>query len=192
MDSIKRFFVGSLVIGDSELVPTLVYCHTQNDTYLALKAINSARGIDSETLNGLSSSVRRYHASTYPIDKLRRAQDFGNGKFSVMTCTNALGLGQNWTRVRRVIVMGQLDPMEVLQMAGQGGRDGQPSVAFLIVNHVAQTEAQKLLSLHDQTDQDDDQHMVAMSITDVCLRVAFEVLLRCVFFLSSHRSFMIS
>lgn len=180
MECLKTFFGTRTLISDAELVPTLVYCHTQNDTYLALKAINSARGNDSDSCNGLSTCVRRYHASTCPIDKLRRAQDFGSAKFAVMTCTNALGLGQNWTRVRRVIIMGQLDPMEVLQMAGRGGRDGRPSIAFLIVNHVAQTDCNALWSLRDQTEQDNDQQMHAMSVTDVCLRVAFEVLLRCV------------
>ncbi|KAH9807948.1 hypothetical protein DFH28DRAFT_1137505 [Melampsora americana] len=178
-DVVSQHFAPKLMIGDSELVPSLVYCHTQNDTYLALKAINSARQNKNNSYNGLSSSVQRYHASTCPTDKARRSEDFGNAKFSTMTCTNALGLGQNWTRVRRVIIMGQLDPMKVLQMTGRGGRDGRPSVAFLIANPPSKTDMESLMVLPHQTQQDNDHNMHAMSMTEVCLRVAFAILLRC-------------
>lgn len=38
-----------------------------------------------------------------------------------MACTTALGLGQDWMHVLRVIIVGKTDPTEALQMAGRGG-----------------------------------------------------------------------
>ncbi|KAH9815537.1 P-loop containing nucleoside triphosphate hydrolase protein [Melampsora americana] len=174
---VKKFFAPKDLITDTELVPTLIYCHTQNDTFVALENINSARHNDEDTENGSSNSVRRFHADTDSIDKLRHAQDFGEGKFNIMTCTNALGLGQNWKRVRRVIIAGQTDPMEVLQMAGRAGRDRRPAVAILLVKPLPPDVKNSILELSDPTDQNDDQRMHAMAITEVCLRVSFSVLL---------------
>lgn len=34
------------------------------------------------------------------------------------------GLGQNWNVVRRVLVMGRMEPAAVAQMIGRCGRDG--------------------------------------------------------------------
>lgn len=178
LESLKTFFPPQTAIVDSDLPKTLVYCQTQNDTFLALQAINSARENLSDTSNGLSSCVRRFHASTCPMDKAKRTEDFAAGLFPIMTCTNALGMGQNWPGIRRVIIVGMLDPLEVLQMAGRGGRDGRPAVAFLLVEDLSRSEQDSLDSVPDPTSQNNDHRMFAMTITGVCLRVGFAVLLR--------------
>lgn len=175
---LKLFFPHKDSISNSDLPPTLVYCHTQNDTLIALQSINAARGNVADSRNGLSECVRRFHATTCPLDKLQRAKDFEAGVFPIMTCTNALGLGQNWTRVRRVLIVGELDPMEVLQMAGRGGRDGRPVVAFLLVNPLSSELEGEITRLPNQSDQNDDHRMHAMMITKVCLRIAFAILLK--------------
>lgn len=126
----------------------------------------------------MSECVRRFHTTTCPSDKIQRARDFDEGKFPIMTCTNALGLGQNWTRVRRVFIVGEVDPMEVLQMAGQGGRDSRPAVAFLLVHPLSSEQEGELTGLPDQSKQNDDHRMHAMMITKVCLRLAFAILLK--------------
>lgn len=177
---LKTFFPHNALITNADLPPTLVYCHTQNDTLLALQAINSARGKPDDSPNGLSACVRRFHATTCPLDKIQRCKDFVDGRFPIMTCTNALGLGQNWSRVRRVIILGEVDPLEVLQMAGRGGRDGRPAVAFLLVNPLSSELQVELNQLPDISEQNDDHRMHAMMVTTVCLRVAFAILLKCV------------
>ena len=45
----------------------------------------------------------------------------------------ALGLGQNWKRVRCVIHMGRGDPSTISQMMGRCGRDGRPGLAILFM-----------------------------------------------------------
>ncbi|KNE90859.1 hypothetical protein PSTG_15725, partial [Puccinia striiformis f. sp. tritici PST-78] len=45
----------------------------------------------------------------------------------------ALGLGQNWKRVRKVVHMGKGDPASTSQMIGRCGRDGRPGLAVLFV-----------------------------------------------------------
>jgi superfamily II DNA helicase RecQ len=42
----------------------------------------------------------------------------------LISCTMALGLGQNWKRVRSVIHFGWGDPVLILQMIGRCGRAG--------------------------------------------------------------------
>ncbi|KAH9823426.1 hypothetical protein DFH28DRAFT_1118834 [Melampsora americana] len=42
-----------------------------------------------------------------------------------MTCTTALGMGEDWQWVRQVIVMGQSDPTDMLKMAGKDGQGSQ-------------------------------------------------------------------
>lgn len=155
-EALKTFFPPKTAIVDADLPKTLVYCRTQNDTLLALQAINSARKNNSDSLNGLSSCVRRFHASTCPWDKAKRTEDFAGGKFPIMTCTNTLGMGQNWTDTRRVIIVGMLDPLEVLQMAGRGGRDGRPAVACLLVQDLSRSDKEGVFNLADPTSQSDD------------------------------------
>ncbi|KAH9811296.1 P-loop containing nucleoside triphosphate hydrolase protein [Melampsora americana] len=133
-EKISSMILTQSKISDSDIPPTLVYCRTQDDTYSALEAINSARGNEPDTNNGLSTCVRRYHLVTGPQDKLARVKDFTGGVFPIMACTTALGMGQDWQRVRRVFVVGQSDPADMLQMAGRAGRDGRVSVAFLLVD----------------------------------------------------------
>ncbi|PLW23965.1 hypothetical protein PCASD_11013 [Puccinia coronata f. sp. avenae] len=89
----------------------------------------------------------------------------------------ALGLGQNWTRVRSVVHMGRGDPSAICQMIGRCGRDGKPGLAILFVektrtngkNSIAQFKA------GNGGEQSDDDRMDALAVTPVCLRIAFAV-----------------
>ncbi|POW13829.1 hypothetical protein PSTT_03484 [Puccinia striiformis] len=77
----------------------------------------------------------------------------------------ALGLGQNWTRVRSVVHLGRGDPSAVCRMVGRCGRDGQPGLAIMYVeknringkNHVSQ--------FRPGVTQTDDDRMDALAIT---------------------------
>ncbi|KNE88330.1 hypothetical protein PSTG_18270, partial [Puccinia striiformis f. sp. tritici PST-78] len=96
----------------SKLAPTLIYSGTRRKTGEVLEVLARARG---------------------EKDKLRVVEDFADGKFPMCSCTMALGLGQNWTRVRSVIHMGRGDPSAVGQMIGRCGRDGRPGLAIIFV-----------------------------------------------------------
>ncbi|KAH9808149.1 hypothetical protein DFH28DRAFT_1136546 [Melampsora americana] len=63
-------------------------------------------------------------------------------------------------------------------MAGQAGRDKQPAVAILLVRPLTPGEENLISDLNPPEDQDDNQWMHAMCITDVCLQVSFSILLR--------------
>lgn len=175
---LNYFFGPEQLIPNCELPPTLIYSGTQNGTFETLAAVNLARGLPHLTKDGLSPLARRYHAGTGPEDKVARAEDFMASRFAVVCCTMALGLGQNWKPVRRVIVMGRTEPSAVAQMIGRCGRDGRPGVGILLVedkrggvgakNGVSDFGA-------DVISMSDDNRMDALAVTPVCLRVALAV-----------------
>lgn len=100
------FFALKSDIPDNNLTPMLIYSATQDSTRTVLKVLNIARGTPGDVMNGNSLFANRYTATTGPKDKIKRADDYAKGLFPLMSCTQALGLGQNWTRVRMVFVMG--------------------------------------------------------------------------------------
>lgn len=131
-----QFFSPASIIPSKDLPPTLVYSGSQHATLTTLRVVKLARETPEEPLNGLSDGVRRYHEATGPKDKLDCVRDFALGLFSIICRTLALGLGQNWVWVRRVIHMGQADPSLVMQMLGQCGRNGKPGVGFILVEEI--------------------------------------------------------
>ncbi|EGG05678.1 uncharacterized protein MELLADRAFT_87874 [Melampsora larici-populina 98AG31] len=84
----------------------------------------------------------------------------------------ALGLGQNWTRVRRVIHMGRGDPSCIEQMLGRCGRDGRPGLGVLLVEEKRRGGKNEIKDFDLSKPQSDDDRMDALAITPVCLRVA--------------------
>ncbi|KAI7949093.1 hypothetical protein MJO28_007914, partial [Puccinia striiformis f. sp. tritici] len=96
-----------------------------------MRAVNEAQGIDNGHKDLYSTLIRRYHACTGNMDKEDTIGEFKKEDFPVISCTMALGLAQNWKRVRRVITMGQGDPSCIGQMMGRCGRDGRPGLAIL-------------------------------------------------------------
>ncbi|KAH9470239.1 hypothetical protein Pst134EA_007504 [Puccinia striiformis f. sp. tritici] len=85
----------------------------------------------------------------------------------------ALGLGQNWSRVRSVIHMGRGDPAAICQMLGRCGRDGRPGVAIMFVEKSRIGGKNNINQIVDGIEQSDDDRMDALAITPVCLRIAF-------------------
>ncbi|KAH9807854.1 hypothetical protein DFH28DRAFT_912497 [Melampsora americana] len=85
----------------------------------------------------------------------------------------ALGLGQNWSRVRRVIHVGRGDPSCIEQMFGRCGRDGRPGLAILLVEENRRSGKNRIQDFNPNVPQSDDDRMDALGITTVCLRVAF-------------------
>ncbi|KAI7955518.1 hypothetical protein MJO29_006917 [Puccinia striiformis f. sp. tritici] len=153
------------VTPNEKAVPSLIYCNTRRKTGQVLEVLAKARGTPEDAANPRSTFARRYHSCTGDNDKEDVAKDFGEGRLAVVLCTMALGLGQNWTRVRSVVHLGRGDPSAVCRMVGRCGRDGQPGLAIMYVeknringkNHVSQ--------FRPGVTQTDDDRMDALAIT---------------------------
>ncbi|KAH9460361.1 hypothetical protein MJO29_004358 [Puccinia striiformis f. sp. tritici] len=161
----------------SKLAPTLIYSGTRRKTGEVLEVLARARGTPNEASVARSSFARRYHACTGEKDKLRVVEDFADRKFPMCSCTMALGLGQNWTRVRSVIHMGRGDPSAVGQMIGRCGRDGRPGLAIIFVEKTRTGGKNKVSQFVSPNDNDpsDDDRMDALAVTPVCLRIAMSM-----------------
>lgn len=101
LEDLLNHFDQKTRVPDEKVVPTLIYTATRHATMQALVVANRARGTPGDEMNAESTFARRYHSCTGNEDKLDRIRDYSDGKFAVCACTNALGLGQNWTRVRK-------------------------------------------------------------------------------------------
>ncbi|EFP91372.1 uncharacterized protein PGTG_17026 [Puccinia graminis f. sp. tritici CRL 75-36-700-3] len=117
----------------------------------------------------------RFHSCTGEKDKIKLVDDFAAKKLPVISCTMALGMGQNWSRVRCVIQMGRSDPSAICQMIGRAGRDGRPGLAIVYVEP-KRTDGKNCLEDFEGCDrQTDEDRMDALAITPVCLRIAFAI-----------------
>ncbi|KNE88160.1 hypothetical protein PSTG_18445, partial [Puccinia striiformis f. sp. tritici PST-78] len=167
---ILEMFTSKNLVPNSNVVPTLIYSATRNRTLQVMKALDLARGTRGDSIRPKSTFVRRFHSCTGEKDKLAVVKDFADHKFPVISCTMALGMGQNWSRVRSVIQVGRSDPSAICQMIGRCGRDGRPGLAIMFV----ETRRGGKNSVNDfvpgarQTHQD---RMDALAVTPVCLRI---------------------
>ena len=122
-----------------------------------------------------SSFARRFHSCTGEKDKISCVKDFSEGLFPVISCTMALGLGQNWKRVRMVVNVGRGDPASICQMIGRCGRDGKPGLAILFVEKTRRKGKNLVAQFTRGATQTDEDRMDALAITPVCLCVAFSM-----------------
>ncbi|KAA1113437.1 ATP-dependent DNA helicase sgs1 [Puccinia graminis f. sp. tritici] len=140
-----------------------------------MKALDLARGTPGNSSRPNSKFVRRFHSCTGEKDKIKLVDDFAAKKLPVISCTMALGMGQNWSRVRCVIQMGRSDPSAICQMIGRAGRDGRPGLAIVYVEP-KRTDGKNCLEDFEGCDrQTDEDRMDALAITPVCLRIAFAI-----------------
>lgn len=161
------------VVPDEEMIQTLIYSGTQNSTWTVSRVVHSARGNAKQAHDGNSPCCRRYHASTGPQDKLTQAEDYGDSKFSTMSCTNALGLGQDWSIVDQVIILGAMDLDVMIQMGGRGGRGkGKSALVIMLVEPFRTLGRNALEDFEKISVMNDDDRTSALRITPVCLRVA--------------------
>jgi ATP-dependent DNA helicase RecQ len=159
----------------NQLVPTLIYSGTRHLTLKVLEVLAAARGTHGDHLNAGSLLGRRYHACTGKLDKEDCIEEFGQGKFPLISCTLALGMGQNWRTVRQVVHIGRGDPSLICQMIGRAGRDGNPALAVLYMDPSRKGGKNDLLEFADGPCYSDEDRMDALALTPVCLRVAFGV-----------------
>ncbi|KNF03954.1 hypothetical protein PSTG_03039 [Puccinia striiformis f. sp. tritici PST-78] len=118
---------------DSKVVPSLIYSSTRALTMQALKVMKNARGTSGGQNNPSSHFARRFHSCTGDLTKVDVVKDFASDEVAVISCTMALGLGQNWQCVCMVSHFGRGDPASLFQMIGRCGRDGKPGLAVMFV-----------------------------------------------------------
>ena len=109
------------------------------------------------------------------MDKEDTINGYEAGNFPCISCTMALGLGQNWKRVRRVIHMGRGDPSCICQMIGRCGRDGKPGLAVLFMERKRKFGLNSPEAIARADRESDDVRMDSFAITPVCLRIAISV-----------------
>lgn len=80
-------------------------------------------------------------------NQLTQVEKFGEGKFPALSSTLALGLGQNWTQTKFVIVVCAMDPEESNNMVGWVGRDGEEGFQYRWANQKFQKGKTWLMSL---------------------------------------------
>jgi superfamily II DNA helicase RecQ len=105
-------------VADQDLVPMLVYSGSRNRTMSVLESMERARKTPGEVWLANSTCARRFHSRTSKKDKIKCVDNFANGQFPLISCTMALGLGQNWKRVRSVAHMARGNPASIGQMIG--------------------------------------------------------------------------
>jgi ATP-dependent DNA helicase RecQ len=159
---------------ENQLVPTLIYTGTRHATLKVLEVLDIARETPGHHLVSGSDFACRYHACTGKLDKQDCISDFAEGRVPLISCTLALGMGQNWRSVRQVVHIGRGDPLLICQMIGRAGRDGEPALAVLFVEKTRKNGKNSLGDFTGPVDSDEDR-MDALALTPVCLRVAFKV-----------------
>ena len=169
-----EMFSGKEVKND-KIVPTLIYSSTRNATIEVMKVVNEARNTAGEEINPDSTLIRRYHSCTGDMDKEDTISDYEKEEFLCILCTTALGLGQNWKQVRRVIHMGRGDPLCINQMIGRCGCNGKTGLAILFVEAKRKFGLNTLEAIKKAGKEDNNTQMDSLAITPVCLQIAFSV-----------------
>jgi superfamily II DNA helicase RecQ len=100
---------------------------------------------------------------------------FAKEEFPIISATMALGLGQNWKRVRMVAHMGRGDPAQIAQMIGRCGRDSRDGLALLFMEKNRRSGKNSVDQFRMGSAQSDDDRVDALAITPVCLRIAFSL-----------------
>ncbi|KNE96145.1 hypothetical protein PSTG_10564 [Puccinia striiformis f. sp. tritici PST-78] len=131
--SVIKVFPSGKDITNEDLVPALVYSGSHNRTLTVLEVIDRACEYHGVCYSANSKCAQRYHSCSGDLDKPHTVRDFVDAEFPIISCKMALGLGQNWKRVQKVVHMGRGDPALISQMIGRCRRDGRPGLAVLFV-----------------------------------------------------------
>lgn len=107
-DDLDRIVPHKSVVSNRDLPPMIIYSGTRNATMNVIETVCETRGQPTDASDGNNTCIRRYHSVTSENDKLKNAGEYGEGKYPILSATSALGLGQNWPRVRIVVIMGAI------------------------------------------------------------------------------------
>ncbi|KAI7933445.1 hypothetical protein MJO28_017648 [Puccinia striiformis f. sp. tritici] len=181
-NDLKSIFGPRDLIPDNQIPATLMYCPTPNLTWQALKVIHEAWEIRGGHHDPASTFARRFHSTTGDLDKSDIIDGFEEHEFPTIACTMALGLGQNWKRVQRVVHLGRGDPSSICQMIGRCGRgEDNPGLGIMLVETNRRKGKNNVSDFPNHNAfksgyiPSDDDWMDALAITPVCLRIAFSI-----------------
>ncbi|OAV85942.1 hypothetical protein PTTG_30179, partial [Puccinia triticina 1-1 BBBD Race 1] len=148
------------MIPDGKIPPTLIYAPTRNLTWQVLRAIHNACEIQAGHLDPESTFSWRYHSCTDNMDKIEIIEGFEKLCLPIISCTMALGLGQNWKRVRSVVHVGRGDPSSICQLIGRFGcGDGNPGLGVMFVKTHWRNGKNKTSDFNTPQKQTDDNCM---------------------------------
>ncbi|OAV86985.1 hypothetical protein PTTG_29631, partial [Puccinia triticina 1-1 BBBD Race 1] len=174
-DDLLQLYGPRSCIPDKEIIPALIYSTTQNLTMQTSKVIHKARRIPGSHGDANIFFARRFHTCLGSVSKQETTTKFAAGKFPVISCTMALGLGQNWKRVQLVVHVGQGDPASICQMIGCCGRGGSNGLAILFVEPNYRSGKNRVEEFTTPTQQTNDERMDALAITPICLQICFAI-----------------
>lgn len=171
---LERHFAKRKDIPDAHVTPTLVYSGSRAGTMAALIKLNQGRGTPRDAFNAQSTFGRCYHSCSGEKTKLQRMEAYAEDKFPVISCTSALGLGQNWTKLQQVIQLGRAGVPEAAQVVGRVGQSKQPGLAIIYVEQKRRGGLNSIAEFDslDPKKLNDDHLMDALAVTPICLQVA--------------------
>ncbi|KAI7934380.1 hypothetical protein MJO28_017097 [Puccinia striiformis f. sp. tritici] len=173
---LSRAFGSEKDVPNQKLPPTLVYSGNRNGTLDWMKVINKKQGVVDGHKDPYNTLIRRYHACTGDMDKDDTIGEFEKADFPMIACTMmALGLGQNWKHVRRVIIVGRGDPSCICQMMGCCSRNGKPGLVILFMEKKRKFGLNTPEAIAKADKEDDDVRMDSLAIIPICLRITFSV-----------------
>jgi ATP-dependent DNA helicase RecQ len=125
-----------------------------------------------ETLKSAGVRAAAYHAGLSDGERTRVQDEFAAGTLSVVSATNAFGMGIDRPDVEAVIHMDIPGSLEAYyQEIGRAGRDGRAAAATLLWNY-ADVKTREFLI--DQTRDDDDRRMAPLDPGEVKRRKDLE------------------
>ena len=98
------------------------------------------------TVKGLSEILQcsGYHGGLPEHERIRIQEEFHICHAGILVATIAINAGVDFVDVRAIVWLGKPDhPINFLQAAGRGGRDGQPSIARVVIGRGIPTFIEK-------------------------------------------------
>ena len=154
---------------------TLVYCKTTKEcgclfTFFKENLGDLAYASNTEHVSE-NMLIGMYHHNTLEKHKKHVINALYNsaGTCRVVFCTNALGMGINFTDIRYVVHYGPPHNVEdFIQEIGRGGRDGKPSVSILLFQGKHLRKCDRLIKHYAKSEKSECICMRALLLAEFC------------------------
>ncbi|EGG04868.1 uncharacterized protein MELLADRAFT_108099 [Melampsora larici-populina 98AG31] len=162
------------LVSNDKFLQMVIYSRTVDLTLNVMYVVCKARGNPSNINIGNSDCIQHYHSITVEKDKVQQAKEYGEGKFSILSCSPALELGQNQNQVKLIVIMGAMDPSISYQLSGKAGCDGHSGLIVYFVRCKMPKSPNNASEIVTTLMTNQDQ-MHVFRLTSCCLRVAYAV-----------------